>query len=164
MTWYQDQIHTANCHGSVSLYGASLSTPAWAVLNVLSLWNGSEKNQPRRDLPYATETMTFPSRRTGTENTLEMVVVGNVDRDGDAYEDPNIGLEYNIEYLNDEVFDIASSIDNGLLTLTLPSGRTRSAYVGVGRAEYTSAQLPGAALITIPIFIPGGRLGDPVGS
>lgn len=151
--WAHREIQAANCHGTLAIGGTTLSCPAWAVLNVASLWAPAPTRGANRFVPHSAGTVALPRRRHEAQRTLEMVIVGTCDFDGDPYADPYEGLEANVDYLNDNVFSYADTMTSLLGSLTMPSGVTRTAQVQIERVEFgvgSSVALTATVDITIP--------------
>lgn len=162
-----------NESGALSIAGFDLETECSTVLNSYTpLWTigALVESDPvhiggrNGDLVWAPEVGSW-------QFDLSFVIVGEQDFDGLVFNDPWVGLESNINRLNDE-FLFPLRTNRGLRTavLTMPSGQLRYAsvqirppkpgVVSVGDNGTCSAGAGGGdsvfARYVIPMFIPSG--------
>lgn len=152
--------------GMLTIGGVSLNGPAWDVPDLSGLWISGAVRGSDRVIPGAAGVLPFRRRRTVTEVTLEMIVVGMVDSAGLAYDDALQGLELNLEALRSGVVE-PTNTGNGTraATLTLPSGDTRAADVhvlGMDTGSLVVRKIGGVATharirATLDMSIPAGR-------
>lgn len=161
-TWGWEKIQAANCHGTLTLDGESLNRDAWAVLNVFTLWGPAAMSGDDIQIPHRDGTLARRRRPTATKRSLEMLVIGDCDENGNPNSDRNIGLEENWDWLDTNVFaPVISTTGLHEVVLTLPSGRTRTGHLHVESAE-PGATISGVMTVAIEVSLPYGRLGYPV--
>lgn len=156
-TWADEMIQESLCHGSLTYGGIDLSTPAWTVTNLIVLWQPSDRRGENLMIPGLAGRIVLPKRRDETAETLEMVVTGTVNRLGVPYADPYEGLEANLDYLCDNVFDTAAATSGATASLTMPSGATRTGPMQVVDASFNT-EVGIAALVTVDVILPYGKL------
>lgn len=154
------------CAGTVKIGAVLLNCPAWDVPDPSGLWITGDVRGSDRLIPGAAGVLPFRRRRTVTEYTLDMVIVGMVDETGAEYEDALAGLELNLETLRVGVVE-PTNTGNGTraAVLTLPSGLTRTADVhvlGLDTGSLAVRRVDGIAtharlLGSLTISVPAGR-------
>lgn len=153
--------------GQLAIDGVSMHTPAWNVLTVVELWMPGNQRGLDRLLPLTPGVQAHQRRLTVTRHSLPMVIVGEVDENGDPNADLWAGLEANVATLHASVV-APTGVGDGTraATLTMPSGAVRNADIHVeglaaGRTiEGTnqSTGLPGVLMLaTLEISIPAGE-------
>lgn len=138
--------------------GVPLPSDAWDVLSLLPLWHGPQVRGSDRLIPGAAGVKAYRRRATVTVRTLELVIYGHVDEDGNPNVDVRAGLEANVAYLRANVAD-PTNVGDGTRTavLHLPSGATRTAdvhVVGFDLGEFG----PTSVRATLDLSIPSGAL------
>lgn len=162
MTWADERIREANCHGTLTIDGISMNRGSWAVLNNNVWWNGADRLGEDTIVGGREGSLANPRYKTVTKHTLELLVVGTVDRNNVRYENTAIGLEENWEWLEVNVLDTVFTTIGGGRTavLTLPSGRTRTGGIHI-EGYRVGTEIQGALTATIEVSIPQGQLGRP---
>lgn len=160
-TWADNQIRGADCHGTLTLDGRSMNRAAWAVLNNWVFWQPAAKRGEDNIIPGRSGALPNRRRRTATVVTLELLIIGTVDRLGVAQPpaDWQQQLALNSEWLDDNIFAPVNTTDGTrTAVLTLPSGYTRTGPVHVLDVNYGVTVAP-AITATVDISIPAGQLG-----
>ena len=133
------------------------------VLNLEVLWQYAPKRGGNTLIPGADGRRAHARRLEETEETLQLVIVGTAETDGDPAGDVRVTLLRNVRYLQalEAIPDNVDSTRTG--RLYLPDGESVSGPVQVGRATFAGAGA-GALKATLPITIPAGMLELDVGS
>lgn len=158
--WAHREIQQANCHGTLALGEVSLNTPAWAVLNVASLWEPAPIRRENIAIPFRRGKLAVPGIMDERSDSLLILVVGTCDQDGDPTSDPHVGLEQNIEWLKSNLFTYATVVDSFDAVLTLPSGAQKGGPLQLGTARF-GWEVGIAVTITVDYTLPDGEL-DPI--
>ncbi len=156
-TWADRQIQAANCHGTLELGNVSMNCPAWAVLNVASLWEPAPPRGENLLIPFAGGRFSVGHTRDERADSLQLLIVGTCDSDGVPYGDPYVGLEENVMWLNDNLFDYAEVRSPFQAELTLPSGSKRGGALQIGVVKF-AWEVGIAVTATIDYKLPAGRL------
>lgn len=135
---------------------------AWTVVDAgfTDLWRGPDVGGSNIPIPGAAD---YPMRRYPRTSTrqIPMFVTGECNVAGTPNADAIKGIEENIDYLRANVFDPPAIADrpNGTrhLTMTMPSGSTRSGDVHFGPLTISEAA-PWGWLIVAEVEIPAGAL------
>lgn len=162
-----------NPSGALSINGFDLESECSTVLDpYVPLWTvGALVESEASHIGGRPGDIVFAPEIGSWEFRMTFVLVGERDFDGEAFDDPWVGLESNMNYLNDQfLFPIAGN--NGLqpAVLTMPSGEERRAdvlirpvqpgKVDVGDNGTCSADAGSGisvfARYVIPMFIPSG--------
>lgn len=162
-----------NPSGALTINSFALESECSTVLNSFTpLWTvGALVESTPEHIGGRHGDIVFAPEIGSWEFSMSFVLIGEVDFDGEIFEDPWVGIESNINRLNDEfLFPIAGN--NGLqeARLTMPSGQTRRAevlvrpvqpgIVSVGDNGTCSAEggsdVSVFARYIIPMFIPDG--------
>jgi hypothetical protein len=150
-------LNSATPHGSITISGVSLNTPAWRVLDLTDLWLDGRQRGKDRLVPGAAGVVANMRRRTVTEVDLPMVIIGDCDQTGAAHTDSMDGLWRNVDYLNDNVCSPTGTGDGTrAAVLTLPSGTTLAESVHVLGLELGASSRTGK-LATLTLSIPSGK-------
>jgi hypothetical protein len=167
-------LNFSTIDGDLTLNGIPMKTRAWACLDLTTLWMPPAIRGEDRILPGAAGVVANRRRKTVTQYALDFTIVGLANQYGDENDDdvdwfdesfPNfsiaakqfIMLEYNLEYLRDNVLDVRTSpnLDGTVAgVLTMPSGVTRTADVhvlGFTANTRVSNVINGILDISIPI-------------
>ena len=158
--WAAREIQQANCHGTLALGEVSLNTPAWAVLNVATLWQPAPIRRENIAIPFRRGKLAVPGIIDDRTDSLLILVVGTCDQNGDATEDPYVGLEENVGWLNDNLFAYATVVDSFDATLSMPSGAQKGGPMQLGTAQF-GWEVGVAVTITVDFTLPDGQL-DPL--
>ncbi len=162
MTWGSGLIAEAACHGTVTIDDESMNREAWAFLNNYVLWQGADQAGEDWTVPGRHGALANPRWRQPATRSMELLIIGDVDPDGDPNDDRIVGLEENVAWLQEWVEHTVASLEGTrTLVLTLPSGATRTGEVHVGPMQLGSV-ISGAFTATLEVQIPDGQLGDPV--
>lgn len=150
------------CHGTWTVDGIAMNGPAWATLNNFVLSQNAEPRGGNLAIPGRHGSIPYRSFRAETKHTMEMLVVGDVDRFGDPTDDRSEGLFDNLQYLEHNVFALVESASGTrAAVLTLPGGKVRSGDVQIGNAVYGTPGISGAMQLTFDVIIPAGQLSAP---
>ena len=155
-SWAHNAIQAANCLGTLSLGGVSMNRDAWSVLNIGSLWEPAPKRGENLLIPFRPGRMQLARMRDQRTDTLDLLVVGTVDVTGVPTADPYEGLEANIDWLNDNVFDYAETMFSFSATLTKPSGIQWGAQLQIESVKF-GWEVGVACTATIDYTLPEGR-------
>lgn len=146
------------CQGTLEIEGVSMNNPAWSVIDISPLWAAFDTRGQNRLIPGAQGTIAYRKRLTERDHPLAIVIIGDVDENGDPHDDPVEGLEFNLDTLL-AVLQPDSAATKAA-TLTLPSGTTRTAEVQIEGFEVirteidiatqTYAAMEGVINMTIP--------------
>lgn len=149
------------CQGELTIDGVSLNTPAWSVVDLSPLWASFDTRGQNRLIPGAQGVLAYRKRITERDHSLAIVIIGDVDENGDAHADPVEGLEFNLDTLLAAL--LPDSDASKPAVLTLPSGTTRNAEVQVEGFEvvrseidaenHQYAALEGVINMTIPLGV-----------
>ena len=154
-----DRIKQANCHGTVSIGGVSMNRPAWAIMDVHQCWRRAPYRGGNLPIPYqAGGGIKLPRIKDAAERTFQLLVVGTISYDGSiSLLGPQVGLEYNINYLMNNLFAYAEETGWFDCTLTLPSGATRSGTIQLGEPDW-GVNIGSAVTLTCPYTLVDGQL------
>ena len=146
--------------GDLTINTVAMNGPAWKVLNLLELWQPADQRGSDRLLPGTAGVLAQQRRETVTRRSLQMLIVGDVDRTGATQADRFEGLQANVDYLR---INVASTIAIGDGTvsavLTMPDGTTRTEPVHVVGFEFGNFREDAAWLrAVLTISIPSGRI------
>jgi hypothetical protein len=89
----------------LTIDGIPMSTPAWEVLNIQTLYSGPMRRGENRIMPGASGRRALARRDDETNRSLVIAVFGFERWDGVAYPDPVAGLWENIDHLETNVID-----------------------------------------------------------
>lgn len=156
-TWAHNAIAEANCHGTLQLGGVSLNCPAWAVMNIASLWEPAPPRGENIEIPFRPGRLQVPRIRDERTDSLQILVVGTCYYDGTPTADPYAGLENNIDWLNDNLFAYATVMDPFDAVLTMPSGALKGGPMQLGTAKF-GWEVGVAATVTVDYTLPDGQL------
>lgn len=143
--------------GELTVAGVSLCTRAWCVLDLSPLWGIPDLRGQNTTLPSYAGRRPRPRRVDQTAYPLAFLITGAVDQDGDAHDDPVMGLATNLDYLWDNV---VSPPDPPATTraaeLTMPDDSTRTADVQI---VLDPGELVGAydKAGVLTLIVPAGR-------
>lgn len=162
MTWADTMIREGSCHGTLTIDGFPMNRGAWATLNNYVLWEGADTAGEDTLVPAMHGSLPNPRWKQPTRKTLELLIVGTVDRFDVETNDAAVGLEENVTWLQEFVEAPVASLDGTrTLVLTLPSGATRTGEAHVGPMRLGSV-IRGAFTATLEVSLPQGELGAPV--
>jgi hypothetical protein len=156
-----------DCMGDLEIDGVPMLGPAWTLTDLTPLWGQVDVRGSDLILPMASGRRANQRRIDATEHSLQLIICGETDQDGDLWPNPWIGLEENLAFLRTNVVD-PTGVGNGTLpaVLTMPSGDTRTADIHVldlrqGAVDAGTSGLSGnsttAFYATLEISIPAGR-------
>lgn len=155
------------CDGELEFDGFSLHRHSWFPTRLIDLWFGGDVRGADRLLPFQPGVIAYQRRFTVTRHSVPMVILGEVDPDGDPYPDIWVGLETNVGLLRAGLVD-PTGVGDGTRsgTLTMPSGAVRTADAHIlglrlgqvvpGTDGFTGVEGIGL-LATLEISIPAGR-------
>jgi hypothetical protein len=118
----------------VVINDVSLDTPAWICLNPMELRQGPPTRGTDRLIPGATGVLPGLRRAAPARRLLDIIIMGDVDEDGDPHDNPEVGLDVNLMTLRDSVTDPQG--DPVEAELHLPDGSTAVAQVHVESFEW----------------------------
>jgi hypothetical protein len=127
------------CQGSLTIDSLSLNTPAWSVVDLTPLWAAFDTRGQNRLIPGASGVVAYRKRITERDHSLAIVIIGDVDENGDAHTDPVAGLEDNLDTLMAVLAPDAGATKSAVLTL--PSGTTRTAEVQIESFEVIRTEI-----------------------
>lgn len=146
-----------NESGLLTINNIDLESACWGILSdLVPLWFiQAVHNDGGVHIPGAIGDLWYPVDVAASTYQLQMMIIGNVNLDGDPYADAWEGLEANINQFRNEIVDPLTT-NRGLqpAVLTMPSGEERVADV------YVDVWQPGVTKIgTAGICVDG--VGDP---
>lgn len=146
--------------GDLTIGGVALNGPAWKVLNLLELWQPADQRGNDRLVPGTAGVLAQQRRDTVTRRSLQMLIVGDVDRTGTPQADRFEGLQVNVEYLRANVVAPTGTGDGTRsAVLTMPDGTTRTEPVHVVGFDFGNFREDAAWLrAVLTISIPSGRI------
>lgn len=146
--------------GGLSIGGVNMMCPAWEVLNLLVLWSPAIQRGSDRVLPGAAGVVARPRRDTVTRHSLQLLIVGDVDRTGSTNSDLFEGLQANIDYLRANVVAPTGTGDGTRsAVLTMPDASTRTEAVHVTALTLGEFRGDGAWVrAVLEVSIPSGRI------
>jgi hypothetical protein len=129
-------------------------------LNLLELWQPADQRGSDRLVPGTAGVLAQQRRDTVTRRSLQMLIVGDVDRTGTPQADRFEGLQVNVEYLRSNVAAPTGATDGTRsAVLTMPDGTTRTEPVHVVGFEFGNFREDAAWLrAVLTISIPSGRI------
>lgn len=107
--------------GELVINGVSMHTTAWRIRNIGVLWFDSPLRGSYVVTPGIDGETVVPMRQSSAQWSLDFVMCGDCDHNGDTFTDPNEGLASNMNYLRTNV----------LTGRTLTGNRTRAATLQV---------------------------------
>lgn len=135
-----------------------LATPAWVVLDLLPLLDGTDVRGSDRLLPGVNGVKPYRRRNTVSVRTLELVIFGDEDQEGEPYSNHMDGLELNILYLRDNLLAPEESGDGTVsAVLHLTGGSVLTADVHVLPPLKVRQVAYGMARGVLDISIPAGE-------
>lgn len=161
MTWADQEIIGATCHGTLEIDGLSMNREAWAVLNNWVWWQPANVRGEDNIIPGTAGVLPNRRRRTATQLSLELLIIGTCEPDGTpvAYDDWQTQLAVNNEWLDTYIFTPPVTLEGTReAVLTLPDGSTRTGDIHILNVTY-GVTVPPAILATVEVSIPGGQLG-----
>lgn len=146
--------------GDLTIGGVAMNGPAWKVLNLLELWQPADQRGSDRLVPGTAGVLAQQRRDTVTRRSLQMLIVGDVDRTGTPQADRFEGLQVNVEYLRSNVVAPTGATDGTRsAVLTMPDGTTRTEPVHVVGFDFGNFREDAAWLrAVLTISIPSGRI------
>lgn len=146
--------------GDLTIGGVAMNGPAWKVLNLLELWQPADQRGSDRLVPGTAGVLAQQRRDTVTRRSLQMLIVGDVDRTGTPQADRFEGLQVNVEYLRANVAAPTGATDGTRsAVLTMPDGTTRTEPVHVVGFDFGNFREDAAWLrAVLTISIPSGRI------
>ena len=146
--------------GDLTINGVPMMCPAWKVLNLLELWQPADQRGNDRLIPGSAGVLAQQRRDTVTRRSLQLLIVGDVNRNGTAQTDKFEGLQANVDDLRINVA-APTAIGDGTVSavLTMPDGTTRTEPVHVVGFEFGNFRADAAWLrAVLTISIPSGRI------
>ena len=148
--------------GDGDLVEVSMNNSGWDITDMTPLWAVFDVRGQDRRVPGVNGVVPYRRRFDVTEHGLDIVILGDADKDGNANADAWIGLQENIDYLRDNVIDPPNVPGSGLKLgrLVMPSGEQR--YASIHVLGLTLSQTQGIGnehafvLGTLNISIPRG--------
>lgn len=161
-------INAPTCEGTLTIGTTLMNRPAWAIVgddqgegSLIQLWPEFDVRGEDRLLPGANGVIPYRRRLTVTEWELRLMVVGDVDQNGNPTADAALGLMQNLEILRSGVFaPVASATGTRSATLTYPGMTPRTADIHVLGFKRTFMRLGRNKAIydgKMRISIPAGR-------
>lgn len=119
--------------GTLEIDTISLHTPAWTLTeqSVLRLWIPNAVRGSNVVIPGAAGARPYPRRRDQAVYTMELVICGEVDEDGEAHTTIYEGLQANIAALQAGLFEPPEEATRSA-ELTMPDSTVLEAEVQVG--------------------------------
>jgi len=153
----QDTIDTI---GSLTINNVLMHIDgAWNVLNPQVLWVPTDTRGANSVVSHASGRRKKPWHLDQSTYSLQLIIDGTKDWDGDPYTDPFEGLETNIEYL---VQNVVLPPDEPLASydaeLIMPSGNVREGAVQPRPFAVPPDLSLGAFTTTMSVIVPGVRL------
>lgn len=156
-----------DCDGVLTIGGIVMNRPAWAVTgdgdgegSLFDLLIGVEQRGEDRLMPFGVGVIPYRRRITVTTHTLRLLVVGDVDENGDPTTDHTDGLRANLAYLMANVVaPVATSAGTRAATWDPPAGATQlSAAIHVTGITKKKMALGDNAVFegTLNISVPAG--------
>lgn len=146
----------------VEIGGLVLATPAWECVDFSALYDAPPVRGDDVVVPYHEGALSFRRIVGPRRVVLPMVVYGDYDRDGLAYDDARAGLRTNLDALKREV---ARPVQYGdgtkLLRHVFGDGEVRQAPCQVMAPLQVGPLSPISVRCTIDVLIPGGVLRSP---
>lgn len=134
--------------------GIPFPCPAWEVRSLLPLWHSAKQRGDDLLIPGAPGVRAYPRRSTITKRSLELIIYGFFDVDGNVNADVREGLEENVDYLKANVVaPVASATGTRVCVLTLPSGATKTGDVHVedlDLGEFGPTSVRGTLFLSLP--------------
>lgn len=154
-------VARSRASGSLTIGSVFMHRDAFAVVDTLPLRGASARRGADRLIPYADGLTPKRRRRTVTEVSLQMVIEGRIDVDGDPHSDPIEGLALNIEWLMSNLVEPLESGDGtrGASLTTPGGGPTLTGPVHVENMELGDRNQTGLQLAVLDLSLPRGRLG-----
>lgn len=154
-------LHVSYADGNLEIDSVPLRGPAWNVTDLTDLWQYGDRRGQDRIIPGAAGVRPYRRRRTVTAYSLPMVIIGDVDPNGDPYDgcdDVWVGFETNYAGLVSAlVSDPGTVAGTRTAVLTMPSGATRTGDVHV-TGIILGQGFNGRALATLELSLPNGQL------
>lgn len=158
--------------GTLEIDGVLMNRPAWMVggdengnLGLARLWIEFDIRGEDRILPSVTGVIPYQRRMTATRKDLRIIIVGDVDENGDPVADSRVGLQQNLDYLYENVVQpVNSSTGTREAVLTVPGGSNREAIIhvlGIVSQTYHLGECGSIMIGTLQISIPFGRFAVP---
>lgn len=146
----------------VEIGGLVLATPAWECVDSSALYDAPPVRGDDIVVPYHEGALSFRRIVAPRRVVLPMVVYGDVDREGNEYEDARVGLRTNLDDLKRELARPAQ-VGNGtrLLRHIFKDGEIRQAPCVVIPPLGTGPLGPTSVRCTVDLVIPGGLLRSP---
>jgi len=146
--------------GDLTIGGVAMNGPAWKVLNLLELWQPADQRGSDRLIPGTAGVLAQQRRDTVTRRSLQLLIVGDVDRTGTPVADRFEGLQANVDYLRANVAAPTGATDGTRsAVLTMPDGTSRTEPVHVVGFDFGNFREDAAWLrAVLTISIPSGRI------
>lgn len=146
--------------GDLTIGGVAMMCPAWKVLNLLELWQPADQRGNDRLIPGTAGVLAQQRRDTVTRRSLQMLIVGDVDRTGTPVADRFEGLQANVDYLRANVAAPTGTTDGTRsAVLTMPDGTTRTEPVHVVGFDFGNFREDGGWVrAVLQLSIPSGRI------
>lgn len=145
--------------GQLSISSVNMMCPAWVVDNLIELYFPAQQRGGDRLIPGANGILPYKRRPTATVRSLRMYIRGDCDRTGTPTANLYVGLQTNLDYLNNNVV-VPTGTGDGTrsATLTLSGGGTRVEPIHVLGMEIGEfAKNSAYCTAVISISIPSGR-------
>lgn len=134
-----------------------LSTTGWTHTSLTELFDGADTRGGVRLRPGAGGVVSFPQRVALSTRNLPMMVFGDLDGEGEAYDDLRYGLESNQLFLRDNVLAPVETTDGTReLTLHLAGDREMTARVRVQGSMRLASFAPSIFAGTMVLEFPYG--------
>lgn len=143
-----------------------LATPAWEILDLSELLNGPDLRGSDRRLPGVDGVVALPRRVDVSVRTLPMIIYGDYDMNGVAYNDPHAGVIANTLWLRDNLLLPTGEGDGTReATLYLTGDIELYGYVHVLSPLHTASTIgPDGLLATLDLSISAGMFDSELGS
>lgn len=142
----------------LTIDGVPIPCPAWEAKSLLPLWQGPDVRGSDRRIPGAAGVKPYRRRADVSTRTLELVIYGFEDPDGNPNADVREGLEANVFYFRSTIADPTGAGDGTrTAVLHLPSGATKTGPVHV--VSFDLGELgPTSVRATLDLSLPEGAL------
>ena len=165
-------LSSFDCEGTLTIGGISMNRAAWAVVGdsegqggLLPLWVTVDQRGEDRLLPGTIGVIPYRRRATVTRHDLRLLVVGDVDLNGDPVVNTRNGLAANLAYLyTNVVAPVGTGDGTRSVTLTVFGQANRTGWMhvlGLQVQRYSFGNPttePSICEATLQISIPSGQL------
>lgn len=123
-------LDVSTAGGQLTVNGVDMIGPAWQITNLIGLWRKPTVTIINRRRTGQLGRKAYPPIIDETHVTVPIVIIGDCDQDGTPYDNKQIGLESNLNFL---IYNVLAPVDpSHSCTLTMPSGETRTGIIQFG--------------------------------